>query len=102
MALGRLDLAATTETLLYTCPAGKAAAVNVTFTARTQAANIRLALTSGGAPAATDWIAYDYPLKAAGDDREFTQIWVTAGEKLYAYASATGVSVLAYGPEESV
>lgn len=100
MAASRFDLAATTDTLLYTATAAKKRVVNVNFAARTQAANIRLAHTSGGAPADTDYLVYDLSLPAIGAFFEKTQIWIENGEKLYARASATGVSVVVYGPPE--
>ncbi|MFQ5625421.1 MAG: hypothetical protein ACE5FM_02075 [Methyloligellaceae bacterium] len=101
MPLGAADLAAATDTEIYAVPAGKKASVNVAFCARTQSAVVRLAVTDGALPAAKDWIEYDAAL-AAADILERTQIWMTAGEKLYARASATGVSVVVYGPEENL
>lgn len=101
MPLGAADMSADSDTLLYTVPAGKKASVNVSLCARTQAALVRLALTSGGAPADTDYLEYDTPLAARGV-LERTQIWMTAGEKLYARASETGVTAIVYGPVEDV
>ena len=101
MPLGAFDLAAATNTELYEVPAGKKASVNISLCARTQAADIRLAVTSGAAPAATDWIEYDATIQAGGVI-ERTQIWMTAGEKLYGRASATGVSAVVFGPVEDV
>lgn len=100
MPLGAADLAAATDTEIYAVPSGKKASVNVAFCARSQSANVRLAVTGGSAPAAGDWIEYDVSLPASGV-LERTQIWMTAGEKLYARASAAGVSVVVYGPEEN-
>lgn len=99
MPLGAADLSADTDTLVYTLPAGKKASVNVSFCARTQAADIRLGVTSGGAPAATDWIEYDVTLAQNGV-LERTQIWMEQNERIYARASATGVSVVVFGPVE--
>ena len=101
MPLGAFDLAAATDTVIYTVPAGKKASVNVSLCARTQAADVRLAVTGGGAPADADWIEYDATIQAGGV-LERTQIWLTAGEKLYARASATGVSAVVFGPVEDV
>ena len=101
MPLGAADLAAATDTEIYAVPAGKKASVNVAFCARTQSADVRLAVTNGALPAAKDWVEYDVSL-IVSDILERTQIWMTAGEKLYARASATGVSVVVYGPEETV
>lgn len=101
MPLGAADLSADTDTLVYTAPSGKKASVNVSFCARTQAADIRLAVTSGGTPANADWVEYDVTLQQGGV-LERTQIWMNANERLYARASAAGVSVVVYGPEEDV
>lgn len=99
MPLAAADLAADTDTLVYTLPVGKKASVNVSFCARTQAAQVRLAVTSGGAPADADWFEYDVSLAANGV-LERTQIWLEASERIYARASETGVSVVVYGPVE--
>ena len=101
MPLGAADLSAATDTEIYAVPVGKQASVNVAFCARTQSADVRLAVTDGALPAVKDWIEYDVSLLAS-DILERTQIWMSAGEKLYARASATGVSVVVYGPEETV
>lgn len=100
MPLGAADLAAATDTELYVVPTGKKASVNAAFCARTQSADVRLAVTDGTAPAAKDWIEYDVSIVASGI-LERTQIWMAAGEKLFARASTTGVSVVVYGPEEN-
>ena len=100
MPLGAADLAAATDTEIYAVPTGQKSSVNVAFCARTQSADVRLAVTGGALPALKDWIEFDVTLGAAGV-LERTQIWMTTGEKLYARASATGVSVVVYGPEET-
>ncbi|MGE3627620.1 MAG: hypothetical protein AB7G34_14740 [Hyphomicrobiales bacterium] len=99
MPLGAADLSAASDTELYEVPSAKKASVNVSLCARTQTALVRLAITSGGAPANTDYLEYDTPLAAQGV-LERTQIWMTAGEKLYARASETGVTAIVYGPVE--
>jgi len=101
MPLASADMAAVTDTLVYTLPAAKKAAVNVSLCARTQGALVRLAVTSGAAPVAADWIEYDVSLAQNGV-LERTQIWLDASERIYARASVTGVSVVVYGPVEDV
>lgn len=100
MPLAAADLAADTDTLVYTLPTGKKASVNISLCARTQAAQIRLAVTGGSAPTDADWIEYDAAL-AQGGVLERTQIWLSAGDRIYARASETGVSVLVLGPVEN-
>ena len=97
--LAGLSLALTTEELLYEVPTGFHAFVTVSVAAISGTPAVRLALTSGGAPAATDWLAYDHvlgvstPLVRKG-------IAMAAGERLYTYASAATVTAVAYGNEE--
>jgi len=99
-AVGGFDLSANTDTLIYTCPSSTVATKTVTFVARTQAATVRLAHTTGGSPASTDYYAYGRSL-AASKEYEKSGIFLNAGEKLYARADATGVSVVVTGPEEA-
>lgn len=100
MAVGRFELTADTDTLVYTCPADTVATINVNFCAKSANAAIRLAHTGGSTPAATDYLEYRRTL-AAGDSFERTGIYMTEGERLYARASASGVSVVVSGPEEA-
>jgi hypothetical protein len=100
MPLATADLSADTETLVYTLPAGKKASVNISICARSQAAQIRLAVTGGSAPTDADWIEYDASLARNGV-LERTQIWLDAGECIYARANEAGVSVVVYGPVEN-
>jgi hypothetical protein len=98
--LGKADLAAATNTQLYEVPASTVATADVRFTNRNgSVALVRLAITSGGAPAASDWIEYDSRLEANGvivNDK----LVLSAGEKIYAYASTANVSVRVHGFEE--
>lgn len=100
MPLAAADLAADTDTLVYALPAGKKASVNISICARVQAAQLRLAVTAGVAPGDADWIEYD-ALLAQGGVLERTQVWLDAGECIYARASEAGVSIVVYGPVET-
>jgi len=100
MPLAAADLSADTQTLVYTLPPGKKASVNISVCARAQSAQIRLAVTGGSAPTDADWIEYDASLSQNGV-LERTQIWLAAGERIYARANEAGVSVLVYGPVEN-
>lgn len=103
MASGRLganDLAATTNTTVYTVPAGKLATFNVSLTNRNAAAvNVRLAVATTGTPGLAEWLFYDYML-AGNNTVERTGLVADASKLVVAYAGATGVSVVAYGLED--
>lgn len=104
MATGRLgaaDLAATTNTTLYTVPASKVGSCSVNLCNRTATAvTVRLALASTGTPGNAEWIEYDAEIPAHGV-LERTGIVLGAGQRVVAYASAAGVSALAWGYEEA-
>lgn len=97
MAVGRFELTADTDTLIFTAagPASK----NVNFCVKSATASIRLAHTGGSTPANTDYLEYGRSIPVGGSF-ERTGIFLESGEKLYARASASGVSVVVSGPEE--
>lgn len=101
MAVGRFTLSADTDTLIYTCPADHVATKNVSFCATTQNAAIQLAHTAGSTPADGDYLEKGSTLGVA-QSFERTGIYLEAGEKLYARASATGVNVVVSGPAEDI
>lgn len=101
--LGAADLAATTNTSVYTVPASTEAIVNVNIVNRNAAGTtrtVRLAIAESGTPGDEDWIEYDLELDGSGV-LERTGIHLAATEVIVAYASDTGVSVVAYGNERS-
>lgn len=104
MASGRLgtprDLAATTETSLYTCAATNFAVVSVSICNRNATAvTVRLAVTaSGGTAATTDFLEYGATIPA-NSVLERTGIAMTSGNQMTAWASTTGVTAIAYGIE---
>lgn len=100
--LGGFDLAATTNTLIYQCPVGFHAAVAVNLVARSGSPSIRLALTASSTPGDTDWLEYDLQITAGDAPLLREGIAMAAGNRLYAYASATGVSVVAWGNAERI
>ena len=104
MATGRLgaaDLAATTNTTIYTVPASKVGSCSVSLCNRNSAAvTVRLALASTGTPGNAEWIEYDTIVPANGV-LERTGIVLAAAQRIVAYASAAGVSALAWGYEEA-
>lgn len=78
------DLAATTDTLIYTCPAGKRASVTVAFVNRgTGTPKVRLARGTGASPTATNWMEYDATV-AAGTPLIRSGIPLSAGDKVWA------------------
>ena len=105
MATGRLgtnDIAATTNTTVYTCPASTFAVVTVSLCNRnaTTARDIRIAVATSGTPSDAEYIEYDASLLAKGV-LERTGLVLAAGQRIVVYASATDVSAVVYGIETS-
>lgn len=99
--LGLLDLAAVTNTVLYTCPATTFGVVNVSMCNRNATAvTVRLALTTSSSVADNGYLEFGVTVPP-NSVLERTGIVVDAGKLLVAYASATGVTALAYGIETS-
>lgn len=97
--LGKADLAANTDTDLYTVPAGTVTTANVSFCNRTGAPiRVRLAVRSGALTNA-DYLEFDAEVPANGV-LERTAIACEAGEIITARASAAGISAVARGFEE--
>lgn len=98
--LGQSDLAATTNTTVYTVPSSKVATFTVNFCNRSSTnVAIRLALASTASPSASEWIEYDAIVPANGV-LERTGLVAHAAERLVAYAGAANVSVSVYGFED--
>ena len=104
MATGRLgtaDLAAATNTTLYTVPADTFAVVTVSVCNRgATAANIRLAVASSATPADSEYIEFDVSLAPKGV-LERTGVVLDAGKLLVVRSSAISVSAVTYGIETS-
>jgi hypothetical protein len=97
--LGAADLAATTNTTLYTAPAATQAVATVSLCNRTASAQtVRLALAAADTPTDAEWLEYGYSIPANGV-LERTGLAMDAGKKLVAYAGGTGISAVAYGME---
>lgn len=100
MSLGRADLAATTNTVVYTVPLNKTASINVNICNRNSTAvRIRLALSAADTPVASEWLEYDY-LLPGNQTIERTCVIANAGDRVVSYSTATNVSVNVYGFEE--
>ena len=99
--LGAADLAANAVTLLYTVPANTVATASVRLCNRGAAqVKLRVAVGSGAAPAATDYLEYDAIVPANGI-LEDTGIAMSAGEKLWVRSDTVNVSARAHGFEEA-
>lgn len=98
--LGNADLAATTNTTLYTVPALKTATINASFVNRSATAvTVRMAIAATATPTDAEYVEYDASIPAYGV-LERSGIVCGAGELVVCYASATGVSVRIFGFEE--
>jgi len=104
MATGRLGtatLATGTNATVYTCPADTFAVVSVNYCNRSnQAQSVRLAIADAATPTTSEYIEYDAEVLAKGV-LERTGLVLAAGQKIVAYASAAGASVVVYGIETS-
>jgi hypothetical protein len=102
MASGRLgtaDLAAATNTTVYTCPADTFAVVTVSVCNRgASAANVQLAVCSTATPTAAEYLEFDTSLSAKGV-LERTGIVLDAGKLLVVRSSTTSVNAIVYGIE---
>lgn len=103
MATGRLgaaDLAATTNTTVYTCPASTFAVVTVNLCNRnaSTARTVRIAVASSASPGNSEWIEYDSSLLANGV-LERTGLVLDAGKQIVVYASAVDISCVIMGIE---
>jgi len=100
--LGAVDLAATTNTLVYTVPADTVATVNISMCNRNAIPiAVRLAHLDGaiGTIAVEDWIEYD---KSINDVLERTGVVMSVGSTIVAYSDTANVSVQVWGWEESI
>ena len=104
MSTGRLGVSAipaTTNTTVYTVPAGYYTVCNVSITNRnTTSITVRLAIASAATPNAQEWIEYDTQIVGKGVF-ERTGLVMDAGLNIVVYSDTTNVGCTVYGIETS-
>ena len=99
--LGTADLAAATDTTLYTVPADHFSVVTVNICNRSSSAEtVRIAVSSSGTPADADYIEYDSQVTANGV-LERTGIVLDASKVVVVRSNAINVSAVCLGIETS-
>lgn len=102
MATGRLgvaDLAAATNTTLYTVPTDTFSVVTVSLCNRGAAsATVRIAASASATPLDSEFLEFDVSLLPKGV-LERTGIVLDAGKVLVVRSSAVGISAVVYGIE---
>lgn len=97
--LGANDLAAATNTTVYTVPSDTFSVVTLSICNRgNQAVAVRVAVSAAASPTAAEWIEFDTEVLGKGV-LERTGIVMDAGRLLVVYSSGANVSAVAFGIE---
>lgn len=97
--LGTADLAAATNTTLYTVPTTTFTVATVSICNRgTSSASVRIAVSATATPSDAEFLEFDVSLAAKGV-LERTGIVMDAGKLLVVRSSAVGVNAVIYGIE---
>jgi len=97
--LGTADLAAATDTTVYTVPADTFAVVTVNITNRNTASrDVRLAISATGTPTNAEYLEYNTELLGNGS-LERGGIVLDATKNIVVQSNSTDVNVVVYGIE---
>jgi hypothetical protein len=102
MATGKLganDLAATTLTTVYTCPAATYSVVSINICNRgTSTTGVRIAIADSDTPSAAEYIEYDTEVFSK-NVLERTGIVLAATQRIVVYSTQASVSAVVVGIE---
>jgi hypothetical protein len=97
--LGTTDLAATTNTTVYTVPSDTFSIVTISVCNRSSSnRDVRVALAAADTPVNAEYVEYDTELVGNGT-LERGGVVIDATKKVVVYANSTDVSVVVYGIE---
>ena len=97
--LGKADLVATTDTVVYTCPADTFTVATVSICNRgNQVITLKMSVSDSGTPDASQYVEYDTEVLSHGV-LERTGLVMNAGKKLVVWSNAVNVSAVVMGIE---
>lgn len=100
--IAAISLPLNSNTVVYQVPAGRRASFTVSLcNISTAVAKIRLALSTGTTPQASDWIEYDTSILGNGVF-ERTGLALSAGQCLIIFSNKATVTAVVYGIEEDI